>query len=172
MGENRVIGRDGGLPWRLPADLAWFKRRTLDRPVVMGRRTWESLGVPLARRRILVVTRHPERIELGGTEDSGAVEAVGSLEDAIARCQGEPEVMIAGGGEIYRLALPMADRVDLTIVHGAFDGDVTFPELDGTGWRCVDRRHHPADERHAHPFTFTVWRREPRISPPATLTGG
>ncbi len=157
MSENHVIGREGGLPWRLPADMRHFKEVTTGHPVVMGRRTWESMKGPLPNRRNIVLSRRP------GFTAEGA-EVVTTLDAALARAEapaaedGSP-VFVIGGGEIYELALPRADRLDLTIVHAIVTGDAFFPAWDPAEWRLVSERHHPADERHAHAFTFRVYER-------------
>lgn len=152
--ENNVIGRDGGMPWHLPDDLRHFKRTTIGHPVIMGRRTWAELGGrPLLDRRNIVLTRD------AAFEADGA-DIVHSIDDAIALAgsSGASEVMIIGGGEIYRQSIDRAQRIELTRVHAEVEGDVTFPGL-GDDWSCLQRTHHEADERHAHPFTFETWER-------------
>jgi len=137
MAENNVIGKDGDLPWHIPADLKHFKSVTMGKPIVMGRRTYESIGRPLPGRLNIVVTRDPSRRWDG-------VEAVQSLTEALDRAAGEgaEEIMIIGGGDLYRAALPLAQRIYLTRVHEAVDGDTVFPDLDPAAWRTVssDRR--------------------------------
>jgi dihydrofolate reductase len=134
MAENGVIGRDGQIPWRIPEDMKRFKALTIGKPVVMGRKTWDSLPRrPLVDRTNIVVTRQP------GWRAEGAVPAA-SLEEAFAKTQGA-DVMVIGGGEIYRAALPHADRIDLTEVHGAFDGDAHF-EFERSDWRETAREMH------------------------------
>ncbi len=153
VADNGVIGRDGGLPWKLPADLAHFRRLTLGHTVIMGRRTFEELGTGLDGRRNLVVTRTP------GYAAPGA-ETVGSLDAALAMAADEPEVFVIGGGEIYREALPIADRMYLTHVHATVEGDTRFPDFDAVGWKVVDEEVHPADDRHPHPFTIVRYDRQ------------
>ena len=139
MAENRVIGRDGDLPWRLPEDLKHFKRVTLGKPVIMGRKTWDSLYVkPLPGRRNIVVTRNPD------FRADGA-EATMSVEDALARVADAEEAVVIGGATLFEDALPVAGRFHLTEVHAAIDGDTFFPAFDRTGWREVSRVDHPAD---------------------------
>ncbi len=151
--ENRVIGRDGDLPWRLPDDLRRFKRLTRGHAVIMGRRTWESLrGRPLPERRNLVVTR--------ATIDVPGVETFRSLEAALASVADDPEPFVIGGEALYAAALPHADRVYLTVVHAEVAGDAFFPEVDWSGWKLVEDEPHPADERHAHDFHFRTFVRE------------
>jgi dihydrofolate reductase len=151
VAANGVIGRGNRLPWHLPEDLAHFKRLTLGHPVVMGRRTFESiiaaLGKPLPGRTSIVVTRAP------GRSLPGAV-TVGSLDAAIAAAGDAAEVFVIGGAEIYRLALARADRVYLTRIEAAFDGDVTFPALDPAEWREVSRESHPPAGERTFGFTF------------------
>lgn len=146
MDEARTIGRDNALPWRLPADLAHFKTLTLDRPILMGRRTWESLPGLLPRRRHLVVSRDP------GYRAEGC-EVFGSLEAAIVAVD-EPELMIVGGASIYAQSLPLADQLHLTIVRTQVAGDAWFPAWNPSEWREVARVERPADERNAFAMTF------------------
>jgi dihydrofolate reductase len=148
--DNGVIGRDNSLPWHLPDDLKHFKRVTLGKPVVMGRKTCESIGKPLPGRHNIVVTRDTNYQREGVT--------VAHDVDAALRAAGEvPEVMVIGGAELFRACLPRAGRVHLTRVHGNIPGDVYWPELDPHEWRVVGRERHEADERHAHAMTFEVW---------------
>jgi dihydrofolate reductase len=145
------IGRDGGLPWRLPADLRFFKRVTMGRPLVMGRKTHESIGRSLPGRLNVVVTRDP-----GYRPYPGAVTAA-TLDAALARAAqaaaGGP-VMVIGGTEIFRAALGRADRIYLTRVHGRFDADTVLPPLDPAQWREVRREDHAADAENPHPYSF------------------
>lgn len=132
VASNGVIGAQGQLPWRLPEDLRFFKQQTMGRPVIMGRRTWESIGRPLPGRQNIVVTHSKDVRAEGAT-------VVGSLAAALAACAGAEEVFVIGGAELYRAALPMADRLVLTEIHREFDGDVRFPEFDRGDWREVRR---------------------------------
>lgn len=152
MADNRVIGRDGDLPWHLPADLARFKKLTVGHTIVMGRKTFESIGRPLPRRRSVVVSRDP------GYRAEGA-EVAGSLEEALELTAGDGEVFVIGGAAVFAEALPRADRLYLTRVHAEVEGDVVCPPLDDGSWRMVGEERHEADERHAHPFTFQVYDR-------------
>ena len=152
VAENGVIGRDGDLPWRLPADLRHFKRTTMGHHLVIGRRTWDEVGKPLPGRTMVVVTRDRAlRIP--------DVIVVHSLQDALAAAAADDEVFVAGGGEIYRQALPQADRVYLTRVHASVEGDTTFPELDEDEWRLVSRSDHEPDENNPWPYSFLVYER-------------
>lgn len=140
VARNRVIGARGELPWRLPADMKRFRSITLGKPMIMGRKTFEAIGRPLPGRRIIVVTRD------GGWSAAG-VEAAASLQDALALAAqpGPEEIVIAGGGEIYAQALRHADRMRLTLVEAAPEGDARFPEFDPHAWRETWREQHPAE---------------------------
>lgn len=147
VADNGIIGRGGGLPWRLPNDLRFFKLLTLGHTVIMGRKTWDEIGKPLPNRRNIVVTRDKTR-EFPGAERAPY------LGSALALATAEDEVFVIGGGEIYRQALPMADRLYLTHVHATVEGDTRFPEWDAAHWTIVSEERHEADERHAHSFTI------------------
>jgi dihydrofolate reductase len=153
--EDGVIGRDGGLPWHLPADLAHFQRVTMGHHLVIGRRTWESFAKPLPGRTIVVVS------SAAGLALPPTVVQVGSLAEGLelARSAGDAEVMIGGGTAIFAAALPLADRLYLTRVHARVGGDTRFPPFDEAAWREVSRREHPADDRHAYAMTFRVLER-------------
>lgn len=144
--DNDVIGRDNALPWHLPADLAQFKRLTLGKPILMGRRTFESIGRPLPGRRNLVMSR-------SGFSAPG-VETVRSVEEALQLVAGEPELANIGGAEVFRIALPRTDRVYLTRVHATVEGDTYLPPLPASEWREVAREERAADERNPWPMTF------------------
>jgi len=154
LADNRVIGRDNDLPWRMPADLRHFKELTTGHTVVMGRRTWESFPGALPYRRNVVVTRDPDYVA------DGAV-VVHSLDEALrfAAEAGDAELFIAGGSQIYGQALPIARRMYLTHIHAAIEGDTFFPEFDADAWRVTEKAHHAADERHAHAYTFATYER-------------
>jgi dihydrofolate reductase len=149
MAANRVIGLDGALPWRLPADLRHFKRVTMRKPVVMGRKTWQSLHVrPLPGRTNIVLTR-----DSSFKADETVI--VHSLDEALDAAAGEHEVMVIGGEQVYRLALPLANRIYLTEVHKDFHGDARFPEFDTARWREVSREDHGA-EAETPAYSFVV----------------
>ncbi len=152
VAENGVIGRGGGLPWRLPDDLKYFKRMTVDHTVIMGRKTYDEVKRPLPNRRNVVISRDPAFRPAGVT-------VVPNLEEALALGANEEEVFVIGGGEIYRLAMPGADRLYLTIVHASVEGDTYFPPFDDQAWALEDELHHPSDERHPFSFTFRTYRR-------------
>ena len=152
MDECGAIGRAGGLPWRLPDDLRRFKALTLGKPVLMGRRTWESIGRPLPGRHNIVVTRRPGLVLEGAT-------VAGSLEQALAEAGPVPEVCVIGGAELYRSALPRTDVLHLTRVHARVEADTFFPPLEPGDWIEVSREDRAADDRHAHAFSFVELRR-------------
>ncbi len=148
MDEGGVIGVENRLPWRLPTDMRWFRRHTLGKPVLMGRRTFESIGKPLPERRNLVLSRSLERLP--------GCEIARSLDEA-RELAGDAELMVIGGAEVYRLALPAATRLYLTRVHARFDGDAFFPDMDFSRWREVFREESPADADNPHACTFLIY---------------
>jgi dihydrofolate reductase len=152
VAKNGVIGKDGALPWRLPDDMRQFKKHTLGKPVIMGRKTWESLrGKALVDRLNIVVTRQKNyRAE-------GAV-VVDGLDAALARADSE-EAFVIGGSELYAAALAHADRLVITHVDAELEGDAYFPAVDWSAWRPIEEQAHAADERHAHPFRIVVYER-------------
>jgi dihydrofolate reductase len=162
MDRRRVIGRDNRLPWRLPDDMQRFKALTLGHAVVMGRKTYESIGRPLAGRRNLVLTRRADYAAPGTT-------VVHSLEQALACARaGQPgggagaPVFVIGGADLYAQALPLADRLYVThVATTVAGGDATFPEIDPAAWRAVAREEHPADARHPFPFSYVTYERVP-----------
>lgn len=149
VAENRVIGRDNDLPWRLPIDMKFFRRMTLHHVVITGRKNYEAMGCPLPKRENIVIARTP------GFEAPGC-QVVRSLDEALerARDRGEEEVFIIGGAQIYKLALPVADCLYLTRVHVNAEGDVLFPEFDQADWTVVSSERHEPDDKHAHAFTI------------------
>jgi dihydrofolate reductase len=151
MARNGVIGRDNGLPWHLSTDLKRFKKLTMGRPYISGRRTFESVGIPLPGRKNIIISRRPDFAAPGVT-------GAGSFEEALAEA-GEGEVFIGGGAEIFKLALPRADRIYLTLVHAEPEGDTFFPEVDWSEWRVTEREDHHSDERNDHPFSFITYER-------------
>lgn len=143
MAENRVIGRDGDLPWRLPADMVRFRTLTMGKPIIMGRRTHESIGRVLDGRHNIVVSRRP------GYRAPGCTVAP-SLEAALDSASNATEVSVIGGASIYACALPLAARIHLTLVRASVDGDIRFPELEPGEWREISRVERPADARNAY----------------------
>lgn len=158
MAENGVIGRHNQLPWHLPEDLAYFKRTTLGKPIIMGRKTYESIGRPLPGRANLVVTRQPHWQAEGVTVCNSLAQA---LEQARAEAtrSGAPELMVIGGGELYRQALPLAQRLYLTRVHAPVEGDAWFPELDDNQWRKESEQRHVASGSNPYDYSFIVLHR-------------
>ena len=144
MARNRVIGRNGKLPWRLPAELQYFKAVTMGKPIIMGRKTFDSIGRPLPGRTNIVVTRRAD-FSVEGIVTAADLSAAIALGEAAARENDVDEIMVIGGGEIYAQSLPRADRIYLTEVQAEIDGDTVFPALDPTVWHERDRRPNPAD---------------------------
>ena len=151
---NNVIGRDGGLPWHLPDDLRHFKRLTTGKPIVMGRRTFESIGRPLPDRRNIVMTRDPDYTAPG-------CDVATSVSDVLDLVGGADEVMIIGGGQVYRDFLARADRIYLTRVQAQLEGDTYFPEIDEAAWELVSSERHAAGEEHGYAFDLMVFERRP-----------
>lgn len=151
VAENGVIGRGGQLPWRLPADLQHFKRITLGKPVLMGRKTWASIGKPLPGRRNLVVTRDPNFTAPGA-------EVYVNLDEALRAAADAPELMVIGGADVYRALLPRAQTLYLTRVHAQPVGDTVFPALTAD-WVRASSDFRPADEQNRLDLNFEVWKR-------------
>jgi len=151
VSDNDVIGRGNVLPWHLPADLAHFKRLTMGKPILMGRRTFESIGRPLPGRRNLVLSR--------GDFSAPGIETVDSLEAARKRVAGEAELMIIGGAQVFEQSLPFTDLIHLTRVHGQMDGDTWMPPLPAGQWREVAREERPADDKNAYSMSFITLQR-------------
>ena len=151
MAENRVVGRAGGLPWHISADLKRFKALTMGKPVIMGRKTFQSIGRPLPERTNIVITRDASYGEDG-------IRVAGGLDTAlkIAAGEGAGEAMVIGGGEIYRMAMSLALRVYLTEVHIQVSGDTLFPVLDSGAWKEVGREDHDAEGTDAPAYSFVV----------------
>lgn len=149
MSDNRVIGRDGDLPWRIPGDLKHFKAVTMGHPMIMGRKTWDSLGRPLPGRRNIVVTRNADFAAEGA-------ERAASLDDALAMCAGAEKVMIIGGGQIYAETIGRADILELTEVHAQVDGDTVFPEIDPAQWVETARQRFEPESADTPPYSFVT----------------
>lgn len=157
MSENRVIGKDNQLPWHLPADLKFFKATTLHHPILMGRKTFESIGKPLPQRTSLVITRQADY------QAPGAI-VVNSIDEAIKAGQElHPDIFIIGGAEILREALPRIDTMYLTHIHANFEGDVFYPEFDETQWQETWREDHQPDEKNKYAYSFV--KLEKKINP-------
>jgi len=159
--RNGVIGHRGRIPWRLPDDQRFFKRLTTGHCVVMGRKTFESIGRPLPDRENLVLSRQEQGLGGAGTDGRG-ITLLPDLSAALDRARkgGFAECFVIGGEGLYREALPIADRIYCTRVEAEPEGDVLFPAIDESQWRCLDRDPHPADARHAHAFTIETWERK------------
>ncbi len=152
LARNGVIGRDNRLPWRLPADMRHFRRLTLGHPVLMGRRTYQSIGKPLAGRLNIVLSRDP------AFQAPGCV-VVGSLEEGVKAAGDCEELMVIGGAAVYRLALPLATRMYLTVIHQDFAGDARFVDYDPQAWRETAREDHDADDENPCAYSFVTLER-------------
>lgn len=154
VSENRVIGRDGDLPWKISADLKHFKNVTMGYPVVMGRRTWESLPYPLPGRRNIVITRNPDAVFEGA-------DTVTTISGALDLCRGDgaEKAMIIGGGQIYAEIIRDADVIELTEVHAEIEGDTLFPEIDPAEWQETRRERHPPETDGGPAFSFVTLER-------------
>jgi dihydrofolate reductase len=152
MAKNRVIGNDGKIPWRLPNELQLFKRVTMGHHIIMGRKTWESIKRLLPGRTSVIVTRQKDYAAPGAM-------VVDSLQSAIQTCSGDTEIFVIGGGELYREALPIADRIYLTTVDATPAGDTLMPAFDMHAWREISSENFAADAQHAHAYRFSVLQR-------------
>jgi len=152
MDKYRLIGCNNALPWQLPADMAWFRKNTMGKPILMGRKTYESIGRPLPGRTNLILTRQQD-LQIGGCT------VVHDLAAAMATVAGAEEIMVMGGAEIYALLLPHADRLYITEIDAAFNGDAWFPAFDRNAWHTLSSESHQADERNICPYTFTILER-------------
>lgn len=158
MARNRVIGRDNQLPWRLPRDMQFFVATTMGKPVIMGRRTFESMKAPLAGRTNIVVTRDLDYRREGVLIAHSLGEAL-DLAEAQCRADDVEEAMVIGGAGIYRMALPLATRLYVTLIDADVDGDTYFPDVDLDAWREVSRETFPADAANRLPFSIVVYER-------------
>jgi len=153
MAHHRVIGKDQKMPWHLPADLAFFKKTTMGSPILMGRKTYESIGRPLPRRLNIVLTRNPE-LKIEGCE------VVTSLDEAMAVAQKKSsqshEIFITGGSHLYTSFLDKADRLYLTMIDADLEGDTYFPDYTQYQWQEIERIEHPADKKNSYPYTFVT----------------
>lgn len=152
MGQNRVIGKDGDLPWHIPEDLKWFKKVTMGKPVVMGRKTFETLNKPLPGRQNIILT---------GNADYEAAECtvVHSLEEALKAARDAQEVMICGGASVYHAALQKADKMYLTLIYDDFVGDTFFPEYDLSEWREIERTDR-YQKNNGYEYSFVIYERK------------
>lgn len=165
MSPARVIGQGGGLPWRLPGELRRFRRLTMGKALVVGRRTYESIGRPLPGRRMVVLSRSPEFAPAGVQVFGGLDAALAALGDA-GDAGDAGEVMIGGGAAVFAEALPRADRLLISVVHGDFAGDVHFPAFDASAWGVAERVEVGADAENPWPYTYFDLRRTPGLKPP------
>jgi dihydrofolate reductase len=152
--QNNVIGKDNKLPWHLPNDLKYFKNQTWGMPILMGRKTFESIGKPLQGRKSIVITRNK-----GWQQEN--VDVVHSIDEAIARAKeyGAKEIFVIGGAEIFNTAFNQANRIYLTRIHHQFKGDVYFPELPSSDWNLIQSHFCAADEKNSYAHTFQIWER-------------
>ncbi|MWV42295.1 dihydrofolate reductase [Paenibacillus sp. HJL G12] len=150
MGENRVIGRNNALPWRLPRDMAFFKEQTIGKKVLMGRKTWESFGgKPLPGRTNIILTRDPDYSAPGA-------QIIHTIDEAL-KLGVEEELMVIGGSEIYRTLLPHADRLLVTEIEESFEGDTFFPEINEAEWKCVQEVQGIRDEKNPYNYRFCTY---------------
>lgn len=154
MTDDRVIGIKNSLPWKLPADMKWFRQNTLGKPIIMGRKTFESFGAkPLPQRLNIIVSSDSDY----QAQDAVVVQ---SIEAALQKADKAEEVMIIGGASLYEQTLPMAQRLYMTIVHAEVEGDAWFPEFDLSNWKELQRVEHPADEKNPYACSFVVMERK------------
>ena len=151
MAKNGVIGNHNSLPWHLPADLQYFKQKTLHKPIIMGRKNYESIGRPLPNRQNIIITRNQK------FSAAGCIVAH-DFDTALKLAGDASEVMVIGGAEVYKLALPLADKLYLTFIDAAIAGDVYFPQWDPKLWQEISRESHPADAKHKYAFSFVEYK--------------
>jgi len=154
MTDDRVIGIENSLPWKLPADMKWFRQHTLGKPIIMGRKTFESFGAkPLPQRLNIIVSSDSQY------QAQDAV-VVSSITQALDKVKNEEEAMVIGGASLYGQTLPMAQRLYMTLVHADIKGDAWFPEFDLDQWREIERQEHAADDKNAYTCTFLIFERK------------
>ena len=152
--ENNAIGKGNQMPWHLPNDFKYFKAKTMDHSIIMGRKTFESIGKPLPGRRNIIISRQP-------TLNIEDVDVANSLQDVNKYCRDEREIFIIGGAEIFNQAMPMADEILLTRVHTNIEGaDAFFPELLESDWELISQEKHNKDDKHQYDYTFEVYKRK------------
>ncbi|RDK83855.1 dihydrofolate reductase [Marinirhabdus gelatinilytica] len=149
-GQNNELGKDNDLVWHLPDDFKRFKQLTTGHYIIMGRKTFESFPKPLPNRTHVVITRNKDY-----KKESAVV--VHSLDAALLKAASDVQPFVIGGGEIYNMAMDVADKIELTRVHGTFDADTFFPEIDKNQWELISEVHHEKDERHNYAFTYETW---------------
>jgi dihydrofolate reductase len=153
VSANNLIGYDNKLPWHLPADLKYFRNVTMGHPIIMGRKTFDSIGKPLPGRRNIVITRNKDFAHDG-------VEVYYSVEEALKAIPGNENAFIIGGAEIFKLSFHLCDRLYITRIEHDFKGDTYFPEINWSEWRLISAEAHPADEKNAWPYVFEVYERK------------
>jgi dihydrofolate reductase len=158
MAKNRVIGRENQLPWHLPEDLKYFKRVTMGKPIVMGRKTYESIGRPLPGRLNVVLTRDA-RWQAEGVTPAQTIDGALAVAIAQAESKEKDEVMIIGGDQVYALCLPLVDRLYVTQVHAEVEGDAYFPEVDWSQWHQISSEDHQASDNNPYDYSFVVYDR-------------
>ena len=151
MDNNRLIGANNQMPWHLPADMAWFRKHTLGKPVLMGRKTFESLGKPLPQRHNIILSRQQD-LHIEGCE------VVHSFDDVVPMFK-DKELMVMGGAEVYNLALPYADKLYCTQIDHAFEGDAWFPDMDMSSWQRTHQEKHAPDEKNTYAYRFEIYTR-------------
>ncbi len=156
--QNGVIGRNNALPWHLPEDLRYFKRVTMGKPIVMGRKTFESIGRPLPGRTNIVISRRPDYAPAGVRVVPGLDEAL-ALASEVAVIDGSSELMVIGGAQIYAAAIPRADRLYFTEVHADVEGDATLPDIAWQDWHEVSRQRFSAEEPNPYDYSFVIFER-------------
>ena len=154
--QNRVVGIDNKLPWHLPEDLKYFKRCTSGKAIIMGRKTFDSIGRPLPNRTNIVISRNPE-FNVDGVKVVSTLDEAIELAKAVNEINGIDEIMVIGGATIYELTLPLADRLYLTHVHANVEGDAYFPEVDFSSWHEVERADYSASETNPYDYSFVVY---------------
>jgi dihydrofolate reductase len=153
MDQNRLIGQNNALPWHLPADLAFFKQTTMGKPILMGRKTYESIGRPLPGRQNIIITRDQD-YQVDGCDVCQSIDA------AVKLAAGQPEVMLIGGASLYQQTLEKAQQLYLTRIHSSFEGDAWFPEFNPGEWQETWREDHHADEKNRYEFSFIRYSRK------------
>lgn len=153
MDKNRLIGNNNGLPWHLPADLALFKKNTLGKPIIMGRKTFDSIGYPLPGRQNIVITKNPDWRAKG-------CDTANSVDQALELVKNADEAMLIGGSSLYQQTIEIADMLYLTLINHAYYGDTWFPEFDLDRWIVVEKNFYDADQNNSNSFTFVKYIRE------------
>lgn len=150
--ENRLIGRDNGLPWHLPADLKHFKTLTMGHHMIMGRKTFESIGKPLPGRTSVIITRQTDY------HADGCI-VTQNFTEAMMQCSGQEEIFIIGGAQIFECTLPLADTLYITQIHHTFEGDTFFPEIKSSEWEEISRERHEGDEKNQWSYSFITYKK-------------